>query len=229
MAILVNIICVYLSNGKSYTVYMQTNGSYSGWDISGTKVDNLGGGCSIFAPSSVLSYMLGIDVFDIRQTIRGAGNFYGLEQLCYGKVAINVDGKNFVLKTELSEKKEYEGEVLSKDEVLKDWQNTVDAGGCIILNVSARNDSYVHLQTGIKSKGGHVIAIMGVDDSGNVLFADYVFNTDSHDSGKYYEPTSTTFYDKKMSLEEFYDTYGGNTSTYKGDDQRNITRLRMMN
>jgi len=88
-----NIIRVYLSNGKSYTVYMQTNGSYSGWDISGTKVDNLGGGCSIFAPSSVLSYMLGIDVFDIRQTIRGAGNFYGLEQLCHGKVAINVDGK----------------------------------------------------------------------------------------------------------------------------------------
>jgi len=110
--------------------------------------------------------------------------------------------------------------VLSKDEVLKDWQNTVDAGGCIILNVSARNDSYVHLQTGIKSKGGHVIAIMGVDDSGNVLFADSVFNTDSHDSGKYYEPTSITFYDIKMSLEEFYDTYGGNTSTYKGDDQR---------
>ena len=62
--------------------------------------------------------------------------------------------------------------------------------------------------TGIASEEGHIIAIMGIDSNNEIIFADSMLhfdgNSDHYEYGLH----------KNLTLEEFYDLYGGKSNTY---------------
>lgn len=62
--------------------------------------------------------------------------------------------------------------------------------------------------TGLASTGGHVIAMVGIDSNNNIIFADSMFDfkgTGNYEYGLH----------KNLTLEEYYDIYGGNSPTYE--------------
>lgn len=223
-------IIVTLKDGRKFVVGNQGWGYWA--SVKPTSADgvkrtrNLGGGCSLFALASILTLLSG-DVSEewFISILSSTGNFGGFEQLMSGNENIMKDGKKYTLETDASDKKSY-GSSSNKEDVMEDWRTTLENGGCVYLNVSEmqydfnvrdENGNITHTysasemfeKTHIESNGGHVIAMVGLTPDGKIIFADSIFD------GRY-----TTSYDKGVTIEEFYDCYGGTSQTRDGDNSK---------
>lgn len=214
---------VKLSNGKSFKLYDQYKWAGKMLKIKRNKEINMGGsGCSIFALGTTLQYLTGnMDITMKDVTRANGGQFYGFHEMYSGNDVLEVNGVKYTVDSDVSEKKVYGGSS-KKEDVISDWEETLAKGGIIYLNATGRvpGRGYINYRgekitsgtlrdlTGIASEGGHVIAIMGVDSNNEIIFADSMLhfdgNSDNYEYGLH----------KNLTLEEFYDIYGGTRPTY---------------
>lgn len=214
---------VKLSNGKSFKLYDQYKWAGKMLKIKRNKEINMGGsGCSIFALGTTLQYLTGnMDITMKDVTRANGGQFYGFHEMYSGNDVLEVNGVKYTVDSDVSEKKIYGGSS-KKEDVISDWEETLAKGGIIYLNATGRvpGRGYINYRgekitsgtlrdlTGIASEGGHVIAIMGVDSNNEIIFADSMLhfdgNSDNYEYGLH----------KNLTLEEFYDIYGGTRPTY---------------
>ena len=212
---------VKLSNGRSFKLYDQYKWAGKKLRIKRNKEINMGGsGCSIFALGTTLQYLTGnMDITMKDVTRANGGQFYGFHEMYSGNDVLEVNGVKYTVDSDVSDKKIY-GASSDKTEVLNDWEETLNKGGIIYLNATKRKKGYVDYRgrkvdsstlremTGIASEGGHIIAIMGIDSNNEIIFADSMLhfdgNSDNYEYGLH----------KNLTLEEFYDIYGGTRPTY---------------
>lgn len=212
---------VKLSNGRSFKLYDQRKWAGKMLRIKRNKEINMGGsGCSIFALGTTLQYLTGnMDITMKDVTRANGGQFYGFHEMYSGNDVLEVNGVKYTVDSDVSDKKIY-GASSDKTEVLNDWEETLNKGGIIYLNATKRKKGYVDYRgrkvdsstlremTGIASEGGHIIAIMGIDSNNEIIFADSMLhfdgNSDNYEYGLH----------KNLTLEEFYDLYGGKSNTY---------------
>ena len=212
---------VKLSNGRSFKLYDQYKWAGKKLRIKRNKEINMGGsGCSIFALGTTLQYLTGnMDITMKDVTRANGGQFYGFHEMYSGNDVLEVNGVKYTVDSDVSDKKIY-GASSDKTEVLNDWEETLNKGGIIYLNATKRKKGYVDYRgrkvdsstlremTGIASEEGHIIAIMGIDSNNEIIFADSMLhfdgNSDNYEYGLH----------KNLTLEEFYDIYGGTRPTY---------------
>jgi len=208
-------VMVTLSNGLKFPVYQQRH--YP-------KIDgqNMGGGCSYFALASGAYYLIqpSMNPTEFLEEIvtNTSGQFGGMEELFQGRKSITIDGIEYTIDSDFSEKKSYSSSGLSKEAVVSDIETTLEQGGVVFLNIGKLTSDFtrngvridsdqINMQTGIYSKGGHVITMTGIDENGKIIFAD----SNRVDISEERVKKDTTYYDKGLTVEEFYDLYGGNS------------------
>ena len=211
---------VKLSNGKSFKLYDQKK--WGTLKRGGRDIKMSEKGCSIFSMVTTLQYLTGNMDITIRDIIKvNTGQFHGFKRMYSGKNILEVNGVKYTVDSDVSEKKTYGGSS-KKEDVIDDWEETLAKGGIIYLNVTGRvsNCGYIDYRdekitsktledlTGLASRNGHVIAIMGIDSNNEIIFADSMLhfdgNSDNYEYGLH----------KNLTLEELYDIYGGTRSTY---------------
>ena len=213
-----NYLVVTLDNGKKFPVFQQVNGYWHRIRMGNGEEVNLGGGCSIFSLTSAIAYLTDNPHLPVRNVIPTGGMFGGMYKAFSGKVPIEVDGVKYRLDSDFSEKKSYGGSS-DKETVVADIENTLKSGGVVLLNISARTqpiketiDGVIKIkvpnyeleaQTGITSQSGHMIAMMGLTPDGEIIFADSV-----------YREGSETFCKKGLTVNDWYDIYGGKSPTH---------------
>lgn len=214
---------VKLSNGKTFKLYDQAKWAGKMLKIKGSsnaKINMGGSGCSIFALGTTLQYLTGNMNIKMKNITKvNGGQFAGFYSMYSGNDILEVDGSNYRVNSDVSDKKIYGGSS-KKEDVINDWEETLAKGGIIYLNATKRKKGYVDYRgrkvdsstlremTGLASEGGHVIAIMGIDSNNEIIFADSMLhfdgNSDNYEYGLH----------KGLTLEEFYDLYGGKSNTY---------------
>lgn len=227
------------SNGKKAPLFPQRNNIAKWNDFR----DGLNGGCSIFSTATPACYLLDdySEEFIASLLREHGGNFDGAIGIFNGEKILEDSKGTFVIKSTLSTKVDKNGNEVphqigygdgadscSKDEVIADWEETLENGGIVILNVSAYNGQNAELieeNTNIESKDGHMIAFMGLTPDKKVIFADSMDFT--LDNGfAYMKMLRDTPGHKKnangepMTLEDYYDLYGGSAPTIKGNDAK---------
>ena len=225
-----NFYIQYLANGRSYIQAKQNLGNWKQIKLPNGKYYDHTGSCSIFMTASAASYLLNDTSPELMRSIMlyNSGMFDGARTLFSGGIVLKDDtGQKFVINSTVSEKQLSYGSNSNKTAVIDDWKATLANDGVILLNITARSDeegnvinTNAHISSGVerdeetgllKAKGGHMIAIMGVSPEGYVIFSD------SLDDGAYYKKNANG---TPMTLEEFYDSYGGATSTWGGDEYK---------
>jgi len=227
-----NYFIVTFSNGKKLYLHQQKDGTYGNWgkiDIGKEKTWNGGGGCSVFSTSAAFSWLLGQYVPPRAVMMAGGGQLDGIRTIATDHKPVNINGEEYIIDADVSETNIPYGSTSNKEEVVNDWYTTLENGGAVVIAVGGRNQPIreyfddgkkvrivessdsINQRTGITSQGGHVIAMVGLDENGKIIFADSIYDVGDDGNDKVLDSRA---YDKGLTLNDFYDLYGGNGKTY---------------
>ena len=228
-----NYFVVTFSNGKKLYLHQQKDGTGGKWnaiDIGKDELWNGGGGCSVFATSAAFSWLLNQYIPPRSVMMAGGGQLPGIRDIATDHSPVLINGEKYIIDATVSESNVPYGSTSNKEDVVNDWYDTLKSGGVVVIAVGGRNEPIkeyyndgknakiiessgdINERTGITSKQGHVITMVGLDDDGKIIFADSMFDVDNDDNGNY--SFDNRAYNKGLTPDEFYDLYGGRGKTY---------------
>lgn len=181
-----NVFLVNLASGSSFTVYQQTdakNYNTANWhnhlrnniNLRFSGNNPLGGGCSGFAISSALSYLLNIPFLDPGIGFYGGGMWGGIKEILNGEEVLEIVDpetkrlNHYTLKSDFKFA-DYTGDrfgLSSPEKFKQDIYDTFEKKGAVILNSTA---------SGFASPDGqHFVTLIGTDENGYVIIADSMY------------------------------------------------------
>lgn len=191
-------IKIRFDNGSEYYVYDQL--SYANKYVQGRNIGK--NGCSIFLTTTLLNYLTGRDDItpeNIATAFGGASGYGGINSVLDSRKPIDISGERYWVMAERSEK------LSPRDYLREEFVETISSvlkRGCpVIVNTAAiavNNEecNEISKNTGITSRGGHMLLMMGLAADGTIYWADSVQSGD---------PTKAFL--KNITIGDFYDYY----------------------